>query len=111
MEAVGLNGVADGIRMNAQFSGDGADLPMLGLKVTANLDVGFWADHLSSLDRGIRGKGSTKRPLRPQTMQHNQRSGRFWSQLCAPVMTALAIPVDPRAPHPHGAGELIETEP
>ena len=48
MEAVGFNGVANRIRMNAQLAGDGADLPMLGVKVTANLNVGFWLDHLVS---------------------------------------------------------------
>jgi hypothetical protein len=48
MEAVGFNGVSNGIRVNTQFSGDGADFPMLGVKVTANLNVGFWIDHLGS---------------------------------------------------------------
>src|SRR5215471_8298927 len=76
MEAVGLDGVADSVLVNAQLAGDGADLPMLGVKVTANLDVGFRIDHLVfSLDRGIRGKGSTKWPLRPQRIQHNNRMG------------------------------------
>jgi len=46
MEAVGFNGVANGIRVNAQLSGDGADFPMLGVEITANLDVGFWTDRL-----------------------------------------------------------------
>ena len=36
-----LNGVANGIGVNAQFTGDGADLPMLGIKIAANLRRGF----------------------------------------------------------------------
>jgi len=31
--------------MNAEFAGDGSDLPVLGVKQAANFDVGFWADH------------------------------------------------------------------
>ena len=73
MEAVGLNGVAHGIGVNAQFTGDGADFPMLGVKIAANLDARFWRNHrFRNPDRGIRGNGSTKQPLRPQMMQHNQ---------------------------------------
>jgi hypothetical protein len=57
MEAVGFDGLPHGILVNAQFAGDGADFPMLRVKVTTNLDVRFWIDHLDvSLDRGIGGK-------------------------------------------------------
>jgi hypothetical protein len=38
--------VTDSIGVNAQFSGDGADFPMLGVKVAADLHTGFWIDHL-----------------------------------------------------------------
>jgi hypothetical protein len=48
METVGFNGVANRIGVDAEFSGDGADFPMLGVKVTADLNVGFWIDHLVS---------------------------------------------------------------
>ena len=81
MEAVGFNGFANGIRVNAQFAGDGADLPMLGVKITANLDVRFWIDHrFPNPDRGVRGKGSTKRPLRPQMMQRKNHTGCWAGQ-------------------------------
>ena len=40
-----LDGVAHGIGMDAQFAGDGADFPMLGVKVAANLSAGFRTDH------------------------------------------------------------------
>src|SRR5579859_8185097 len=45
VETLRFNGVAHGVRMYAQFTGDGADLPMLGVKVTANLGSNFGADH------------------------------------------------------------------
>ena len=41
MEAVGLDGVAYGVFVNPQLAGNRADLPMLGVKVTTNLDVAF----------------------------------------------------------------------
>jgi hypothetical protein len=64
--------------MNIEFTGDGADFPVLGVKVTANLNAGFGIDHLFSfLKRGIRGKGSTNRPLRPQTMQRRKGARPF----------------------------------
>ncbi len=34
-----------GIGMNAQFRCNGADFPMLGIKVTADLGSGFVTDH------------------------------------------------------------------
>jgi hypothetical protein len=46
VEAVGFNGLPNGIGVNRQFSSDGADFPMLSVKVTANLGAGFWTDHL-----------------------------------------------------------------
>jgi hypothetical protein len=97
--------MADGVFVNAQLAGNRADLPMLGVKVTTNLDVRFWIDHLDlSLDRGVRGNGSTKRPLRPQSTQHKNRIGCGVGQL-------RLIGIDPDVPHPHGAGEMIEREP
>ena len=45
LKALRLNGAAHGVGMNAQFTGDGADLPMLGVKVAANFDAGFWGNH------------------------------------------------------------------
>jgi hypothetical protein len=45
MEAVGFNGKPNGIGVDAQCLCDGADFPMLSVKVTANLDAGFWTDH------------------------------------------------------------------
>ena len=60
-EAVRFNGVAHGIRMHTQLLSDGADFPMLGKKVAANLSASFWIDHrFYHADRGIRGNGSTQ---------------------------------------------------
>src|ERR1019366_1108292 len=44
-EAFRLDGVSDGIGMDAQFTGNRADFPMLRVKVAANLRSGFLADH------------------------------------------------------------------
>ncbi len=61
VEALGLNGVANGIGVHAQFAGDGADFPMLGVKVAANLSTRFWTNHrFCHRDRGMRGNGSTQ---------------------------------------------------
>ena len=40
-EPFALDGVAHGIGMDVQFAGNGADLPMLGVKIAANLRRGF----------------------------------------------------------------------
>src|SRR5207247_9596380 len=45
VETLRFNGVAHGVRMHAQFTGDRADLPMLGVKVAANLRADFGTDH------------------------------------------------------------------
>ena len=45
LKALRFNGAADGVGMNAEFVGDGADRPMLGVKTAANFDAGFWGDH------------------------------------------------------------------
>src|SRR5262249_24732870 len=44
-EALRLDGVATGSGMLAQLTGDGADLPVLGVKVAANLGADFGAEH------------------------------------------------------------------
>ena len=44
-EPLALDSVAHGIGMDVQFAGDGADLPMLGIKIAANLGAGFGSDH------------------------------------------------------------------
>jgi hypothetical protein len=48
VKAFALNGTADGIRVETKFSGNGADLPMLGVKIAANLYASFGTDHPSS---------------------------------------------------------------
>jgi hypothetical protein len=45
VETLRFNGVAHGVRMHAQFTGDRADLPMLGVKVAANLRSDVGTDH------------------------------------------------------------------
>ena len=44
-ETLRFDGVAHGVGMHAQFAGDGADLPVFGVKVAANLCAGFGTDH------------------------------------------------------------------
>jgi hypothetical protein len=46
VKAFALNSTADGIRVETKFSGNGADLPMLGVEVTTNVGTGFRANHL-----------------------------------------------------------------
>ena len=71
-----LDGVVNGIGMDAQFTGNGADFPMLGVKITANLGAGFGTDHEKDhLRLGMRGYGSTKRPARPQMQQCSHPTG------------------------------------
>jgi hypothetical protein len=45
MEALGLDGFAHGIGMKSQLTGDGADFPMLGVKVATDLHTGFGTEH------------------------------------------------------------------
>jgi hypothetical protein len=45
VETLTLDGIANGIGMNVEFTGNGADLPMLGVKVAANLRAGFRTNH------------------------------------------------------------------
>src|SRR3954447_8630716 len=44
-EALRFNGATDGVGMDSEFASDGADFPVLGVKVPANLGVSFGADH------------------------------------------------------------------
>jgi len=41
VEALGLNGGADGIGMDAEFLGNGANLPMFGVEPMTDLYAGF----------------------------------------------------------------------
>ena len=116
VEPVRFDGMTNGLGVHVEFSCNSADFPVFSIKVTANLHVGFRADHLFSLpDREIRGKGSTNRPLRPQTTQRRNATGRF-SGLGRGAKVALepdevAAGVNPDVPHPNSAGEEIEKEP
>lgn len=48
-EPLTLDGVAYGIGMDPQFTGNGADFPMLSVKISSNLRAGFRTDHLLDL--------------------------------------------------------------
>jgi hypothetical protein len=48
-ETFAFNGVANGIGMDIQFSCDRADLPVFGIKITADLSACFGINHLSGL--------------------------------------------------------------
>jgi hypothetical protein len=101
--------------MHVKFACDGADFPVLGVKITADLYVRFRADHLFCLPkRGIRGKGSTNRPLRPQTTQRRNGAGcttdRYRTKSDPERAGAVTGP-DPDIPQPDFAGEEIDWEP
>jgi hypothetical protein len=116
VEAIRFYGVAHGVGMNVEFAGNGADFPVLGIKLTANLHARFRADHEFLLPhRGYCGKGSTNRPFLPHTTQRRKGTGC----LCGRLRCPTAAPEPERAvtggvsgvPQPHDAGEKIETEP
>lgn len=44
IETVALDGMANGIGMNIQFTGNGADLPVFDVKAAANLRADFRAE-------------------------------------------------------------------
>ena len=108
VEAFALNRVANGVWVDAQLTGNGADFPVLDVKVAANLRAGFRTDHeIPHLRCGIRGNGSMKRPERPQIRQRSHNAGCLSCQNCDPggCSTASALPQS------NDAGETIETEP
>ena len=45
LKPLAFDGIANGIGMNGQFPGDGADLPVFGIKIAADLCAGFVVDH------------------------------------------------------------------
>ena len=62
--------------MDGEFAGDGADLPMFGVKIAADLRAGFVTNHEEShLCLGMRGYRSMKRPIRPQMRQRSDNDG------------------------------------
>jgi hypothetical protein len=58
----------------------------------------------------MRGKGSTKRPGRPQIEQRNQRSGLFSSRMGGATGSVTATDIGIVSPQPNGAGEMTEGE-
>jgi hypothetical protein len=56
------------------------------------------------------GKGSTKRPGRPQIEQRNQRSARFSSRPGDATCSATATGAVIVSPQPNGAGEMTDWE-
>jgi len=74
VEAVGLNGGADGVGMDAKLLGNGANLPMFGVKPNDGFVRGFLSESskFRILTAGILGNGSTNRPRRPQPIQRRK---------------------------------------
>jgi hypothetical protein len=106
--------------VNIEFAGNGADFPVLGIKVTANLRARFQADHEFLLPRlcpqwGYRGKGSTNLPFLPQTTQRRKGvgalSGRLRCLTGAPEPEGTVTGGVSGVPQPHDGGEEIEREP
>ena len=58
--------VFDGVRVQVERSGDGTDLPMLGVKEATNFSDGFRCDHYVQL---VFTKGLSQRPTRPHQRQ------------------------------------------
>jgi hypothetical protein len=107
LEALTPDGIAHGVGVDAQLSGNRADFPMLGIKVASNLRADFVRDHEGShLRRGMRGNGSMKRPMRPQMQQHSLTTRADCDS--GTVSTAAAAS---DIPHSNNAGEVIEREP
>jgi len=107
-EAFALQCIANGVWVDAQFTGNGADFPVFGVKVAANLRTDFRTDHAMAHFRcGIRGKGSMKRPVRPQIWQRGHNQG--W--ICCPNCGAGGGFTASAHPQSNDAGERIETEP
>jgi hypothetical protein len=108
VEAFALDRVANGVWMDAQFTGNGSDFPVFDVKVAAYLRAGFRTDHeIAHLRCGMRGNGSMKRPEQPQIRQRSHNGGCLSCQGCDPggCSTASALPQS------NDAGETIETEP
>jgi hypothetical protein len=108
VEAFALDRVANGVWVDAQFTGNGADFPVFDAKIAAYLRAGFRTDHeIVHLRCGMCGNGSMKRPERPQTRQRSHNGGCLSCQGCGPggCSTASALPQS------NDAGETIETEP
>lgn len=113
METFRFDGIANSIGMNVEFTRDGADFPVLGIKIAADLHACFGVNHLRSLlNREVREKGSTNRPLRPQTVHRRNGSDRCSGPGCLKVALLLeqaAVCVVPSLLH--SAGKVIEREP
>jgi hypothetical protein len=62
------------------------------------------------LRRGIWGKGSTKRPDRPQIEQRSPRADRFSSPQGSLDGNGTATGIVIVSPQPNGAGEMAEWE-
>jgi hypothetical protein len=108
VEALALDCVANGVWVDAQFTGNGAHFPVLDVKIAANLRADFRTDHeMAHLRCGMRGNGSMKRPARPQIRQRSHNAGWLSCQGCdtGRCSTASAIPQS------NDAGETIEREP
>ena len=60
-ETVTFQGSTDGIGVQDQFGGNGADLPVFGMKEVTDLSDLFSRNHAAP-----QGKGFTQRPRRPQ---------------------------------------------
>ena len=115
IEAIRFDGVAYGVGVNFEFAGNGADFPVFGVKVTANLRACFRADHEFLLPHPrYRGKGSTNRPFRPHTTQRRKGIGVLSGIRCVTAASESDGGVTggvSGVPQPHDGGEEIETEP
>jgi hypothetical protein len=56
------------------------------------------------------GKGSTKRPGRPQIEQHSQSPASFSGRTGAGTRSVTATGIAIVSPQPNGAGEMTEGE-
>jgi hypothetical protein len=108
VEAFALDRVANGVWVDAQFTGNGADFPVFDVKIAAYLRAGFRTDHeRTHFLCGVCGNGSTRRPTRPQIRQRSGKAGCASGQDCG----VGGFSCGSAGPHSNDAGDVIEWEP
>ena len=109
VETFALDGVANRIGMNAQFTGNGADLPVFDVKVAANLRASFRTDHAegslswwSAWKRIDEASDATADPA-----AQRQKQAGVSGQDCGVGDFSCGS----AGPHSNDAGDVIEREP
>lgn len=110
LEAFDLNGAAYGVGVDVQSLRNGADFPMLGVEIAANLYTDFGSDHPSSPSSWNLWERIDEAawPAADRAAQPRTGAGfppeRRPNSLCGDDRPAIV------SPQPHGAGEMTERE-